>query len=487
MTDQYAIVSFTTPASNSLFSVTSVDITEPFSAAFFIWHSNTTDGADNNHGVIGFGACSPNGAAAADRSAGFCMIGDNDSDRTLPEYDTERSAGDTTPGCIVVNDGSTQAKVIEARFNASVAGGVQLNFATVTGGAQVKCTALLLAGLSNSGVGTDSTNTSSSEQTGASPFFTPDVLAFFGGGNTPNVQSDDSQGNLGFAVRGGDTVSAFINHNRDTPAEPTDADGEVSSDSAMSGHTAEVRTALHGDLDSFNSDGFTWTAREGSTVTTMYAALKFSGTYQAACAAMPIAASTGDQSFTGFGFTPSVVVGMVLPITSLDTYTSGNDAGACGFFIFSASAARAVTEHGEVGKTNVAAASFNTRNRGEEVALLLYNHTGTIIQRATWNGGTSGGFVLNFSAASAAGYMVALGIQLGATNLVSNDTETITDAAVLHGTQALVANETEEVSDVALLFPYDTPPSGAPAGWSYIAGAERGANLHAGAVQGIVL
>lgn len=417
MVEQIAVVHFDAPLATGDFDITDPSITETVNLALFIYSGTTALGTDADGCMLGMGACTPNGSDSGHQNASYCTHGDNAS-LNAPDYDTLRDTGDASSHCIVVVNQAFTI-VSNAAFVSTMAGGVKINFNVAS--AAVKVTCILFAGFSAGAVGSFSGEGPTAELVGISPHFAPDVLALFGGGGTLNTAINDAQANLGFATRvQAAERSMFVNFDQ---VEPTDMDGIVSSDAMATGHQNQTRAVEYMDLDSWNSDGFTWRGDRVAGLpspSAMYCALKAaSSQVKIACAAMTVAGATGRQDFNPFGFTPDIVVGMLTPLTALDSYTSGALAGAAAFFVTGKYGSRAAAMHAENAKSGTGI-SFNNRNRQENVALLGYNHTGTVVQRATWAGPSgNGGFALNFSVASQAGYMVALGIQLAPTSLVA--------------------------------------------------------------------
>jgi hypothetical protein len=412
--EQIAVVDFDTPTSIGTFDVTSSRITEAFTAAIFLYERSTALGTDSAHGNIGLGACQKDGGGGSDsanENASY-QCSDDNANRASPACNTARDTGDASSHCIIITSG-TGVLEVNAFFDSSIAGGVRLNFDAVAA-VGYKVRAILFAGFASAWVGTISATVQSSETLGGGtvPSFKPDFIFFFGGAATFNTLSQDAVVNLGFAARTSpiQQCSAFINF--DTGTEPSDADGELSTDRASCNHQGVTRTQKHIRVDTFDAGGFTWTPMEGTTIGSMYLALKCASShFRVACAAMAVSGSTGLQSFNAFGFTPDIVFGMTTLLAAQDTYTDGPTAAAAGLFATGRYGSRAITMHGEEGVSNPPSANFNTHNRAEDVALLTYEHTGTIAQRATWAGGSgAGGFTLDFSVATA-GNMVALGLQ----------------------------------------------------------------------------
>lgn len=410
MVDQIAIVTFTTPASPGTIDVTHPDITEAFSGALFFWTGTTTDDADNDHLLAGIGCCVNNPSQSGDVNRGFCAQGNNNA-LTAQDYNTDAAMGDAAGNAIIACDPTNAAtETCVGVFSSAIAGGVRLNFTTTT--VQVKVTAILFAGATEAACGqAGGAAGSGSEVVGVAPGFEPDVIVQLGSkSGAINSNTVHALMPIGFYVNDGSDaqVSAYSRW-KDQP-EPSASIGRVDTT-----HAASTFSATSSTLHSFTatSTGFDWT-RSGTaaSVSFGYFAIKFSSPKtRFGVIASSIAASTGVQQFTGFGFTPTYVLGMST-LMGADSDTTGNTAAACGLFALAKDYERAITVHGEDGLTTVPAASFNCHHRSEDVGLLTYDGAGSISHRAAGLGFIHDGFSLDFSSAADTGYLIAIGFQL---------------------------------------------------------------------------
>lgn len=415
MVDQIRVVTFTSPASGdpALFDVTHPELTEPWSAALLIYSGFTVDDNDNIHAINGIGFLANDAGTTTMEEAvvAHAQNGQN----TTPNCGTRNSnAACISVGDPTVNNAATAQCV--ASFDSAIAGspggaGVRLNFSTRT--IQLKFTVILFHGLSRAYTDECSGATGGThENVGGTTKFQPDLVIFAASSQAVNVNLPDASPNIGFALNktGLPQVCAYVD--ADDATEPTDADGFVRSANAY-GHfvNAGSRAGEFSTVTSFDSTGFNHTSSAG-TPDAHYLALKFSGAFRMACANLAVAAATGLQAFNDFGFTPDVVLGMSTLLASLDTTTDGATASTSGYFVTGRYGSRAYTWHHEEGITLAGAVVANAHSRQGEAAVLQYNHTGTVVQKASWVGGSgSGGFVLDFSTASAGGFLTALGIQ----------------------------------------------------------------------------
>lgn len=481
MADQIKVATFTTRTGAGTQDFTHPELTETFTAAIFIYGATTSDSTDVAHGRMGFGACCARTPASADNQNACFVTQRDNSSLSAPDENTIRQAS-AGSACIFVTLGDNDANVeVDAAFDSVITNGVRLNFTTAD--SAVKVTVIFFAGLDGAHIDTGATFSSLSLQTGVAPFFQPDALFLFGGGQTLNASAGNAQVNIGFAARGGSQVSAFVNSADVT--EPTDADGRVSTTAASVEFQGSTRTTRVTTVTSFNADGFSVSADTANSRNFMCLALKFSGTTQFGCIAGPISASTGNQDFTGFGFTPAVVIGMSTLLASADTDTSGATASASGLFVTGEEGERAYTERGENGRSGTAI-SFNRSSRQEDVGLLTLDHLGSVAQRATWVGGITDGFRLNFSTATS-GYLVAMGFSGGNLTSATSDTERISDSHFLNLISRLILNETVTISDgLGGLELADGLTALQDTGSVFQGGAVKGEVFQGGAVSGVV-
>ena len=415
MADQIRVVSFTTPAATGTFDITHPELTETFKAAIFlVGFPSGADNADINHGIIGLGFIGVDNAAPenASVSASWQHNVGLANNHGLSDNDD----------CIIVLNTAGSTVVVRANYDSTIANGVRINFSTVTSGVQCNCIAILFGGLDRASCGDHSTNsTGTSETVGdiADPF-TPDLVIFACADlQVDTTINDDGILRLGFALNkaGLPQVCGYLNSLED--AATTDSDAIVRSDAAWFAFESD-RVGSRAQVTAFDANGFDMIADDGSPQSN-YLAIKWSNpsAVRYAVANMSVAASTGIQSFNDFGFTPDVVFGMSTLLAAVDTLTDGSTASSGGHFVTGRYGSRAHTVHLEEGVTLGGGTNTNAHTRQEDVALLNYGHTGTVVHRATWAGGTgSGGFKLDFSVASQVGLMTALGIQIIPTETV---------------------------------------------------------------------
>lgn len=475
MTDQVAMVTFTTPTAAGTLDVTHPSITDTFTAAILIFTRETTDDANNTHAILGVGFIAPDAGATTQEGASSCRA----SGTSTAVIGCQQRHNDDR--CINALLGSATTVAIEAEYSASIAGGVTLNFTTVAAGPiRSKCTAILFAGWSRAFAGSATATTGgTANAVGGSTNFEPSLVVFTpsDGVVTPGTLNDASPG-LGFAVNTGGLPQVSAYQNWDTATEPTDADGEIRSAHCYANVDAS-RAAQRVALTAFTATGFNLTSTAG-TCRAHYLALKPAGTLVMAVDNVAVSGSTGVQSFN-VGIQPQAVFGMSTLFAAEDTQTDGATAGAFGIFAFTSSYERAYSAHNREGIS--VPADFpnqDAHTRQTDKALLTLDHQGTVAQEATFSAFTATGFDLNFSTATA-GFLTVLAIGAGTQTLVSSDTEQISDGAVLNLRRSLVApSETVRVSDGAVLVLADGLSDLGPAGSILEACASRGTILDSG-------
>jgi len=485
--DQIAVVDFTTPATAdpTALNITSPDITETVRAIVLIWGNSVNEDADETPARMGMAAISLDAFTAAESL-----------DTLGGTFTTILRNGQATPAgaigtgndtaVLLLTDASSGFTII-SEVSAVIAGGVTLSFTTVTGGAQVQGKAIIFAGDSmRSWGGLVETSSTTPTQFDVGPtvpgddFFQPDLVIVMPTLNSLDAATRSGNGEAGFGcVVSGAQVSASVNFR--AGVEPSEVDGVVRSARGNCCFRDLARTQC-GHTFALNADGFEVTAATTNGTRGRYLAIKFGGLFNVGAVNESVSGSTGVQNFTGLGFTPDVVLGFSTLMTSLDTLTEDETAAAGGYFIASSGASRAASIREEEAHTGVSVVSA----RQGDHALLTLDHLGAVAHQATWNGGISGGFSLNFSTATA-GKMTLLGIGLALAPVVTTETVEISDSVIAFLNRTLVLTETVEISDAVVLDTMDVSDTEGPQGWTYEARAERGTALSGGAEAGTVL
>lgn len=423
MVAQIRVVTFTTPAAAdpAAFPVTHVDITEAFNCAILIYTRTTDEDSNSPGGCMGVGFVSTEAGGSADNDASSTVALRDAQPSTTQAFQDE--SGGASGECIRASNPGVSVVTI-AEFSAAIAGGVELNFTTRT--EQVKCTAILFAGLSRSAIGnctfTDGGITHEDVGNAGTGEFQPDLLVFLSSDTSLDAGGvSNGQPKIGFAINpasGIQQISAYLNI--DLGTDPTAADGYYRTDCATAGFIGNrVAEMDRIQITSFDSTGFNATAIDtgsGNSPQANYLAIKWadSSRIRTALAHLPVAASAGNQTYNTFGFTPDLVFGMSHLMTVADTL-DGVEANTCsaGYFVTGRHGSRAVSVHHDHGHTIDSGAQTDANTRQGDHAVLTLTGLGAVAHQASWVGGSgSGGFILNFATAAQAGTLTALGIQV---------------------------------------------------------------------------
>lgn len=402
MVDQIALVPFTTPASPGTLDITSSDITETARAVVLIWGTSVNDDTDENTGRMGIALQQLEDLSASETGgAGSVLLRHNVGTAVCETGEGNESA------VILPTDGASGFDIVST-VDSVIPGGVRLSFATTT--SQVKGLALILAGNSMRAWGGALSTTSTSptqEDTGpVGDEFEPHlVLAIPAKQSLTSASRVANAGYAGFgAIVAAIQKSVLVDW--DDGAATTDAEGLLQSAGSVGSITVVGRTgqAL---IFAINATGFTYAALNAVDTRCRYLAIRFGGDARIAVANLPVSGSTGVQSFT-VGLRPDVVLGASSLLTTENSLTDGATAAALGYFITGPLGSRAVSVRQQEG---VALGTTACSSRQGDHAVLTLSHTGGVAQQASWVDTTNGGFLLDFSSATA-GHLTALAIQL---------------------------------------------------------------------------
>lgn len=409
MADQIELATFTTPAGAGNFDVTDAELTETVMAAVVMFTAETTDDSTLSHGIAGCSLVADDGVTTGSIDIG--MSGASiDGLNTVPACTSFQFQGPATDVLIATHQKAAANSLAQRHdFVSFIANGLRMNAVTVTD--RTKGSALMFAGVARAYVGLAGASTTlQSEAVGGASTFRPDLLillssdnGFAGGGSFVN----DARFSLGFVIDDGapSQVSAYIDW--DNVTEPSDADGEVSTNrGAISLTTAR---AIQRVTFTITATGFDHQASAG-TPDVPYLAIKF--TKKPSMAVGSVATPTSpDAAFSVAtpGVFPHAVLGMSTVLAATDTLTDGATAGAAGYFAFTRRNQRAYTVHSEEGVTPAGATVTNADTRQGDHAVLTFDHTGALAHQAELVGLEPGRILLNFATA-ATGFLTYLAI-----------------------------------------------------------------------------
>lgn len=434
--DQAAIVTQTTPGSPGTQDYTSGSITETVKAAILLFGHSTTDGANTAHAAIGIGFWANDGDAGSESFGGVYGLALNG--RTTTTFSRDFQGLNEI---VTAELDATPLIDVDITAISAISGGIRITFSTTS--ATIKLTVVILAGLSrayHSAIAT--TTTLTHENAGSTTQFRPDCLVLFGCESGFALPKDDLNIALGFKIDGGSQVGAGIKIEDGT--DPTDADGRVDSDNCA--YINPVADALQATTHTIDATGYDHQLTTGTgSPDTGVLCLKFSGDVQLAADNVAIAASGASQSIS-VGFQPILVIGMATLLAAEDTTTSDSTVSAVGLFAFTSSAARAYTASHQIQAVINASTPSVATSRQDDKALLMLDHTGTVVWEATATM-TSTGFDLSFSTRTSAGFITFLAIGAGNLTSILAETERISDGTFLNLVKYLSLTETVRIVD----------------------------------------
>ncbi len=473
MTDQFAIVTQTTPAAPGTISFTSGSITQAVKAALFIFSAQTTDDSTADHGCLGIGMWANDGDGGTETMA--CMFS-----RVLAGVAATDARMHQTTGSVVTTIERDAAPVIDIATTAvtAVSGGVDVTFGTTA--AQIKVTALLFAGLSRTFVSQVAADgTLRTETCGATVSFRPDVLIVFGSEGGFTGTKDDFNMSVGFVVDGGATAGSTVDFDRGT--NPMDADGRV--DGVQLPY---IRQGTGGTLQSVAmsmvSTGYQYQLTSGgvNSPDLSVMALKFSNARTCVADNLTAPSGTGTTAFS-LGVAAELVIGMSSLITSENSTTDGPTAATAGLFAFNSTTARAYT-----GSRHEGTAGTTSKQRQSDRAVLTLDHDGAIAQEATVASMGGNGFSLSFSTATS-GLLSVLAIGASSQSIIQTENEQVSETVLAIIGKFSENQENEQVSESVVLVLDDGLSDRGPAGFVAESHPVRGAVLENQAVAGIVL
>lgn len=442
--DEFAIVPFTIPTGvivGSTFDITSSTITDFKFAVLFVFGTPNTNSA-SDHGRRSIGFCDELG----DGSCASPVATDNTNNGALVTTTRVAQATAGPARCIIIgtpgstaNGGQVAAYSPVAKATSGLANGIRLS-CDVVSDAAYKGVAILMGGLANRTLVpyADTAITSA-------PGYRADLAMNLCTNVTLNVSTGqatvDYQPNFGAASRLPAVQNAAIFGEWDR-SSPTDAD-VIARNNRFGGEVnADAVTADH-EVDAFTTTNLTLSSPTGISPGSFGAILQFTDAARPVGVVLEtLTATSGNIAFTSLGFKPRLVFGVVTLVDATNTITSGATASSEGIFCFDLNgiqhAASMRLKNGDtLGGASVSDAStiYNTK------ALLLLDHTGSIVTTADWVSMDANGFTLNGT--FAAGRMVVVGI---GSPLQSPETVGITETT-LSVISAMQANETVGVLD----------------------------------------
>ena len=219
--------------------------------------------------------------------------------------------------------------------------------------------------------------------------FQPDLILASGAGFGTNANNYDGKLSFGCATRFGsikNSSSAFRMRNNLTASVGTTVSEYFSDARCFSIFSNVTATAIAtADVTAFNNDGFTVTSRStftsGSTNIMLYMAIKGPSSNIFDLQNYTSSTSTGISGIATSDFIPSLVLGSLGTVTSINTETTSNDSTGISFF-----AAKSLTPKSNYGLGTMSVTSGLTAVSGSGTAFsslnpgdVVYNSTNTLI------------------------------------------------------------------------------------------------------------
>lgn len=355
-------------------------------AAILIATRASSDGTATDHAVLSFGFTDGTNEFVESNTSEH-GVADSDSDRYI-----------NNDACVYFNDPGGPGTDGEASFNAWLSNGIQINWSNAPASAYL-LTVILLGG---SDLSVEANNIAGLAQDAADdvtePGFEPDVLITVG-----NLGSfgDNSSSWIGcYGLVHNDRASGITQRSMSVWDVNNQGDGLPVARATntygwmICNTSGAVLAAL--DFDTFDSSGFTATARIGNTGDVPYLALRFGSgpLVESWVGTHSTPTSGGDDGETGPGFTPQFVFMLGSHMEAIDTaYADNALAGTIGMMAFDAGAEFANSNSFEQGATTT-----DTQSISDDTAVELPDDDGGAGLTASFVSFDANGWTLNYSA-----------------------------------------------------------------------------------------
>lgn len=490
MATEFAVVRAQAQTAGGTQDITSSSITDASLVLGFMFGHTSDGGTPSTHARMCVGVCDIEdeaGASGIAEAASHAMSALNG--RTTTTFNLTTNAGgigsasnflamrdtDAVGGANLV----AAARVIPRPIS-GIANGFRLSW-TTTPDQAYEMVFVILGGLSNQALRVVASSTSTGFESDGGILLSTSGSYAAGDGSAAN----DAQANLGFFIRSGlaqKCAASEWNHAQGT----TDCDSEARSANAAGEVTLGGTASSYHTVTAVGATTVSFTLGTASSIGIFF---NIGDTAQVGVALETIPGSTGVASFTGLGFTPSVVAGIATGVNATDTRTDGASAASQGYFAFNLSGAEyagaiRLEEGVALGSPSPASAAsslFKTK------AVLLLDESGSVATEASSAAAVVGGFSLNFSSA-AGGRMALIGFAPGALTSSTSETEQISEGVLVIVNRFVSLSDSVQISDNPSLFLLDVPvlqsTDGKIHGYGFQAGAKRGKGFQAGAETG---
>lgn len=411
---EFDIIRITADTSRTVgttFDVTSSRITDFSSCLIIPIHFfGGTLGTAQNHAGAGWGAADKLGVGAV------CFRRAQHDRSSLTLCSTLYASPGAGNRCLIVGDPTASssgsqlwALTAVARSTSGVANGIR--FSTAVQATQAfEAIVVLFGGLS----GSDVVQVNDTTWPTSALSYTPNAVV---GANSNGNGSATGQSNLDYMPNFGASVDVGSPKKQvcvaglwDSGQATSDSDAVVESDRLFDEVTGTGSITLDVSVSSYGTQ-ITSSTPIGANPNAWCLTLRFPTGVKFSCAVVPFTATTGVQSFSPFGFTPSLLLGQASLLTSSDSLTDGATAAVEGLCAFMLGTEYAVSTRQKEGQTINAGNHTAASTVFDAKAVLLMDDGGTKVVEASLNtlGGASE-FSLNFTTASQAGRLVLFAI-----------------------------------------------------------------------------
>lgn len=356
-------------------------------AALFICSVATSNGSAASDFNLSIGAAT--GAANE-----WCLSVNNEDGQP----DTDTAATTDSDKCIRINTAGTATVDGEAEFAAFITDGVRINWTNAPAAAWLLTVVLfggsdLSAHANNVALGNSLDNAVDVTAPGFEPTL---VIAVCQGGLGMDANATSLQHSIG-VVHNGVGVSqrsaGFRHSNGSSEGAP---DGRCTETYGILQITTSATLDWGGEFGTFDGSGFTVTTRNAGANSTslMYLAIRLGGSESGWVGTVDTPTSPGDDSETGPGFEPQLVLQIGSHMEAIDTaYNSSPLAGALGLGAFSTN-----NEYMTAVADEDAASTTDTQSLSTDTAIELPQDDGTPGLTAAFASMNNDGWTLNYSA-----------------------------------------------------------------------------------------
>lgn len=356
-------------------------------AALFICSVATSNGSAASDFNLSIGAAT--GAANE-----WCLSVNNEDGQP----DTDTAATTDSDKCIRLNTAGGPTVDGEAEFTAFITDGVRINWTNAPSAAWLLTVVLfggtdLAAHANNVALGNSLDNAVDVTAPGFEPTL---VIAVCQGGLGMDANATSLQHSMGVVHNGAGISQRSVGFRHSNGASEGSPDGRCTETYGILQVTTSATLDWGGEFGTFDGSGFTVTTRIAGANSTslMYLALRLGGSESGWVGTVDTPTSPGDDSETGPGFEPQLVLQIGSHMEAIDTaYNSSPLAGALGLGAFSTN-----NEYMTAVADEDAASTTDTQSLSADTAIELPQDDGTAGLTAAFASMNNDGWTLNYSA-----------------------------------------------------------------------------------------